>query len=535
MAARPKGDPRLADQDIRWFRARLPLTEPEWRVLEYRARRKAFWVAGATQAQIVLHVWHAIDDALREGLVFREFRARVLDSLTSQWGTEIPGRIETIFRTNVQLAYSAGRWWQMNDPELRRLRPWWAYDAVLDSRTTDICRARHGVALPAGDPWWRANYPPLHFNCRSGVRALTEDEVAQGPWSIAPRQAPPVPEGWGLPPTVSEWQPDWSRYPPEIAQALRRKIAEVGLLPRKPRVDPVVDDQVLTETGQALVSEWAQQYGARAHLSTVRAGDARHRGASGYYDPDTGEIVLDDQNITPFLRALSNPQAFRQWLDGLEGQVGARIRERVMKALGDNWEREPWREVRLRLLQSVPRFAHAVAVYTHELVHSVFASSQYWKAYNKNRFEGAMQEALTETWTQYVWRKVAQRLYGVPASKLPWVDIWDYEAVGWVDSWEPVVLESVPPVGYWRTVRTMRELLKYAGVSREEFYEVVEYLKFKVPIQYRFQWLMDRLLQRFPHVAQDPVRRQRLINRLQEWTTADIDFTLDGVNRILYE
>ncbi|WP_245969439.1 PBECR2 nuclease fold domain-containing protein [Calidithermus roseus] len=61
-----------------------------------------------------------------------------------------------------------------------------------------------------GTPWWERNWPPLHFNCRSGVRALTELEAEQR--GIAERlpEEPPR-EGFGLSPDASEWGRAYAR------------------------------------------------------------------------------------------------------------------------------------------------------------------------------------------------------------------------------------------------------------------------------------------------------------------------------------
>jgi SPP1 gp7 family putative phage head morphogenesis protein len=46
------------------------------------------------------------------------------------------------------------------------------FDAVMDARTTEICRPLHGTTLPINHPFWKRFYPPNHFNCRSTVRQL---------------------------------------------------------------------------------------------------------------------------------------------------------------------------------------------------------------------------------------------------------------------------------------------------------------------------------------------------------------------------
>jgi len=96
-----------------------------------------------------------------------EFRGHVYNLSTAHGYFTIAGGLytgNTIFRTNVQTAFSHGRVRQMRDPAVTALRPFWLYDAITDGRQTDICDARDGVLLPADDPWWLNNTPPLHFN-----------------------------------------------------------------------------------------------------------------------------------------------------------------------------------------------------------------------------------------------------------------------------------------------------------------------------------------------------------------------------------
>jgi len=204
------------------------MTDPEWRALEYRARRRAFWVAGVAQLDIVVDVWEAIERALVQGTTYREFRDQVIEKLMKAWsGIEPPGRVEVIFRTNIQLAYQAGRWRQLRSPAVLTSHPYWMFDAVLDVRTTEICRPRHGVTLPADHSWWRNNYPPLHFNCRSGVRAVTEKEYARIPSErkLPPTRADAPQEGFGLTPELQEWKPDPAKYPQALWALLERKVA----------------------------------------------------------------------------------------------------------------------------------------------------------------------------------------------------------------------------------------------------------------------------------------------------------------------
>jgi len=94
---------------------------------------------------------------------------------------------ETVYRTNIQSDYNAGRAQQFknNPPALLE------FIGIEDARQTDICARRTGTVLPPDDPWWEANWPPLHYNCRSTVRAIYADEAVGFDLS---KLAPPSPE-----------------------------------------------------------------------------------------------------------------------------------------------------------------------------------------------------------------------------------------------------------------------------------------------------------------------------------------------------
>jgi SPP1 gp7 family putative phage head morphogenesis protein len=214
-------DPDSVTSMLTWFRTKEPISAHEFYGISAKAQSKAFTVSGVTDLDIVSDVWRAIDEAVSNGETLREFQARIGDDLESQWGKENPSRLETIFRTNVQSAYSYGRYIQNNKPEVKSTHPYSRFSAVLDDRTTDECEAADGTVLPTEDPWWADHQPPLHFNCRSDVSALTEDEAKEeGIDEKPPEGADPMP-GFGSPfvdPSV-----DLSTRPPDLAAIFELK------------------------------------------------------------------------------------------------------------------------------------------------------------------------------------------------------------------------------------------------------------------------------------------------------------------------
>ena len=48
------------------------------------------------------------------------------------------------------------------------------YSAVIDDRTTDICKKYDDKVWPIGSP--NIKYPPLHWNCRSSLITFRKDQ-----------------------------------------------------------------------------------------------------------------------------------------------------------------------------------------------------------------------------------------------------------------------------------------------------------------------------------------------------------------------
>ena len=213
------------DEAIDHFREKLPYTDEEYAQLDESAQEQAFRVAGVAQLDIVADVYNAIDEAIATGTALDDFKKIVGDELEHAWGgtVEDPGwRIETIFRTNIQSAYAAGRYAQMTDPETLADRPFWTFSTIEDGRECDICEPCDEVVLPADDPWWHTHHVPLHFNCRCEAHSLTTDEAKKRGVDAV---GPPVEadEGFGAPPKLASWEPHKDEYPSELWKELEAK------------------------------------------------------------------------------------------------------------------------------------------------------------------------------------------------------------------------------------------------------------------------------------------------------------------------
>lgn len=82
--------------------------------------------------------------------------------------------VTTWLKTERELAIASGQMsatWQRAQ-ENKEVLPLLQFDAILDGRTSPICKSLDGVIKPVSDPFWNIYYPPNHFGCRSDVRAL---------------------------------------------------------------------------------------------------------------------------------------------------------------------------------------------------------------------------------------------------------------------------------------------------------------------------------------------------------------------------
>ena len=162
----------------------------DWEELWQDAHAQAFTVAKATRLDILQDIREAVEKAITEGKTLAWFAKELTPVLQAKgwWGRQdlvyaetgeinqvqlgSPWRLQTIYRTNLQTAYMAGRF----QSQLENIddRPYWQYVAILDGHTRPSHRAMNGKVFRYDDPFWGAFYPPNGWGCRCRVQALSE-------------------------------------------------------------------------------------------------------------------------------------------------------------------------------------------------------------------------------------------------------------------------------------------------------------------------------------------------------------------------
>jgi Phage Mu protein F like protein len=220
MPWKVEADPVQPQNAIDWFRARLPLTEASFKALEADARQRAFYVGGLTTLDIVQDTFSSLEKALTDGQTFQTWKAEIGAKLENAWGKPNAHRLKTVFDTNLQQAYGAGRYKSALESE----SPYWSLEIVLDGKTSIICQRLINITLPVGHPFWKTHIPPFHFRCRTALITLSSDQAnARGITEKIPEVQALT--GFGHIPGEHDFTPDPSKYDPRLWAARQKDIS----------------------------------------------------------------------------------------------------------------------------------------------------------------------------------------------------------------------------------------------------------------------------------------------------------------------
>ncbi|HOX23872.1 MAG TPA: phage minor head protein, partial [Elusimicrobiales bacterium] len=181
------------EEAINYFKAKGYAIAFDWHTVWQEAHAKSFTVAKAMNLDVLADIRGAVQEAIEKGQTLSEFRKGLEPTLQAKgwWGKQqmldpltgkerpvqlgSPRRLETIYRTNMDTAYSAGR--HRDFMESVDSHPFWQMVAVRDSASRPTHRALHGKIFHWDDPFWQTHWPPYAWFCRCRVRKLTAAQV----------------------------------------------------------------------------------------------------------------------------------------------------------------------------------------------------------------------------------------------------------------------------------------------------------------------------------------------------------------------
>lgn len=165
------------DEAIKYIQDKYPILYDDLDEITEETTQKYFWVKEATSLEMTKKIQKSLISLLKNGGTFKEWQDNY-DKNFSDMGLKPTGSYtETVYRTNLQTAYAAGRYQQQESQ--KELFPYWHYVAIIDDVTTDICSELNGKTYKANDPIWNTIYPPNHYSERASVIALNNEDLAE--------------------------------------------------------------------------------------------------------------------------------------------------------------------------------------------------------------------------------------------------------------------------------------------------------------------------------------------------------------------
>ena len=201
---------------VEYLKKRDVLTKVDYKKLTAQLKFRAFTASRISDGALLKRINGELIKSIESGEGLKAFLEMTKTDLLNKVGLGNAGGWywETVYRTNVQTAYNAGRMmgYEQDKP--------YALELVVidDARTTDYCRqyAGKGFILPYSDPFWRTHIPPFHFNCRTTIRAIYDQDELPESWSSKTDLARPA-KGFGKNPvTNNDW---WKELDSQVRQA----------------------------------------------------------------------------------------------------------------------------------------------------------------------------------------------------------------------------------------------------------------------------------------------------------------------------
>lgn len=199
---------------VEYLKKRSVIKKIDYDQLSNKMRFRAFTASRINDGKLLEKLNAEMISSVNSGKGLKSFlsltKSEILDKIGM--GAKQGWYWETVYRTNVQTAYNVGRMMGFAEDMPLALE----FVGIDDSRQTDICHSLMGIVRPYNDPFWQTHIPPLHFNCRSTVRAIYDADELPAQWSSLEGIEAPA-KGFGVNPLASDsW---WKELEGQVRQA----------------------------------------------------------------------------------------------------------------------------------------------------------------------------------------------------------------------------------------------------------------------------------------------------------------------------
>lgn len=128
-------------------------------------QERGFALARSASATLTDQVQLRLAQQVREGVPVHKAASELVKLARAHQADWTQSYAQTVYRTNLTTAFTAGRLRQARAPEVRRVAPAFRFDAVGDHDTRKNHNAADGLVAMQEDPVWRKLSPPLGYNC----------------------------------------------------------------------------------------------------------------------------------------------------------------------------------------------------------------------------------------------------------------------------------------------------------------------------------------------------------------------------------
>lgn len=199
---------------VEYLKKRDVIKKVDYNKLSDKMRFRAFTASRIADGDLLKRINSELIKNVNDGKGLKDFltmtKTDILDKVGM--GPNQGWYWEVVFRTNVQSAYGAGRAMGFEEDKPLALE----FIGIDDSRQTEICHSLMGVVRPYDDPFWKSHWTPMHFGCRSTIRAIYDKDELPDEWSSLEGIEKPA-KGFGTNPLENDsW---WEELSSQVARA----------------------------------------------------------------------------------------------------------------------------------------------------------------------------------------------------------------------------------------------------------------------------------------------------------------------------
>lgn len=175
---------------VDYFKKKINIPTKRWNSLKGAMHTRAFTVAGAMRADILLDFRNAVDRAIEKGDSLQDFRDNFY-KIASKWRAADPSfdakmekpkygawRSKVIYQTNMLTAAAAAQ-----ERQARAMPDVFThakYVCMMLPGSREEHKHWNGTVLPVNDPWWEKHSPPNGFGCLCEKEFISKYEMDRG-------------------------------------------------------------------------------------------------------------------------------------------------------------------------------------------------------------------------------------------------------------------------------------------------------------------------------------------------------------------